>query len=97
MYLSGNHCARFSNLDRVIETFDSDDFTDYSEWFESYIIANNIGLVAETTNDTTKRAANKKKETATIFVLITKSYSTLKGIWFSPLKKLKNKLKNYYY
>ena len=86
----------------VIEPFDGDDFTDYSERLESYFIANNIGQVAEDASDTTKRAANKKKVAATISVPGKKAYSTLKDLCLPDLpsektyEQIKEILSSYY-
>ena len=68
-----------------LEPFDGVDFADYSERFNSYFVANNIGQLTSDANEAARRAADKKKVAVTITVIGKKTYSTLKDLCLPDL------------
>ena len=64
----------------AIEVFDGDDFADYSERLDSYLLVNNIGTVASDANDATKKAADQQKVAAAISVIGKSAYKVLKDL-----------------
>lgn len=64
----------------AIEPFDGDDFSDYSERLDSYLLANKIVIVNADAKEATRKAADQQKVATAISIIGRSAYKVLKDL-----------------